>query len=194
MPTSRFREYLTLRAAGISTVEQFASADPNVLYDDAYAVETAHLRLRAQRLHKAHLHAVLAQAGVVLRRRDVEVAVPVADVEYDVDCEWSADGHVYLWGVLRSADDRSTSLQAVDPVLRAGFDDAPLLGDGVSGEPTPEDNPEDCGRQRTEERRHRRDMLWLTGSRRPNDVPKLLERREFGCSHVAPVRDGDGSQ
>ncbi|MPQ98139.1 TM0106 family RecB-like putative nuclease [Modestobacter sp. I12A-02628] len=108
------REYLTLRSVGITTVEQLASADPDVLYDDAYAHETAHLRLRAQRLQKAHLHAQLAHAGLTLRRRDAEMAVPVADIEYDVDCEWSTDGHVYLWGVLRSTVDGGTYVPFMD--------------------------------------------------------------------------------
>ena len=36
------------------------------------------------------------------RRRADAPAIPTADVEYDIDCEWSPDGRVYLWGALRT--------------------------------------------------------------------------------------------
>jgi predicted RecB family nuclease len=110
------REYLTLRDVGIRTIGDLASCDPDVLLTDAYNRETAHLRMRAPRLRKARLNAELAQAGVVIRRRDDAPLIPTADVEYDVDCEWSPspDEHVYLWGVLRTEGDTSTYVPFLD--------------------------------------------------------------------------------
>jgi predicted RecB family nuclease len=114
------REYLTLRGAGIATVGDLAVADADALLTDAYHRETAHLRMRAPRLRKARLNAELAEAGVVIRRRADVPAVPTADVEYDVDCEWSPEERVYLWGVLRTEDGES----AYVPFLDLGAADA----------------------------------------------------------------------
>ena len=96
------REYLALREAKIGTVADLVAADVEKLLTDDYERETAHLRRRSTRLRKARLNAELAQAGVVVRRRADAPAIPTADVEYDIDCEWSPDGRVYLWGALRT--------------------------------------------------------------------------------------------
>ncbi|MGY1604330.1 TM0106 family RecB-like putative nuclease [Geodermatophilus sp. SYSU D00815] len=96
------REYLALRDAGIHTVADLAAANPDSLLDDVYRTETAHLTTRRTRLLKAHGKAVLAAAGVQVRRRPDPPAIPRADVEYDVDCEWDRSERVYLWGVLRT--------------------------------------------------------------------------------------------
>jgi predicted RecB family nuclease len=108
------REYLTLREAGIATVADLAIADVDELLTEDYQSETAHLRRRSMRLRKPHLHAKLAHAGVVIRRRDDAPVIPSADVEYDVDCEWSPDERVYLWGVLRTEGAVSTYVPFLD--------------------------------------------------------------------------------
>lgn len=108
------REYLTLRTAGITTVADLAVADADELLTDEYHGETAHLAQRARRLRKARLNAELAVAGVAIRLRDDAPAVPSVDVGYDVDCEWSADGFVYLWGVLRTEGDTSEYVPFLD--------------------------------------------------------------------------------
>ncbi len=108
------REYRALRAAGIRTVADLAAADPATLLTDDYRAETTHLRGLAGRLQKAHLHADLVATGELIRRRQDAPAVPVADVEFDVDCEWSTAGSVYLWGVLRTDGDAVTYVPFLD--------------------------------------------------------------------------------
>lgn len=108
------REYLALRGAKIDTVADLATADVDALLTEDYESETAHLRTRSRRLRKARLNAELAHAGVVIRRRPDAPTIPSADVEYDVDCEWSADGRVYLWGVLRTENGASTYTPFMD--------------------------------------------------------------------------------
>ncbi len=108
------REYLTLRTARVETVAELATADLDGLLTDDYHRETGHLRSRVKRLEKAQLNAQLAQAGVVIRRREDAPDIPAGDVEYDVDCEWSPAGHVYLWGVLRTESGESTYTPFLD--------------------------------------------------------------------------------
>jgi hypothetical protein len=83
------REYLTLRAQNVVTVSDLAGADLDDVLTGGYYQEVAHRQNRAARLKKARVHAELAEAGVQIRRRPDAAPVPTADVEYDVDCEWS---------------------------------------------------------------------------------------------------------
>lgn len=103
------REYLALRQQGVTTVDDLADADVDVLLDSKYADETSQQYGRARRLHKAHVSAQLARDGLVLRPKAGAVFdVPRADVEIDLDMECTREGRVYLWGVLATKGGIST--------------------------------------------------------------------------------------
>jgi predicted RecB family nuclease len=109
------REYLTLRAQNVVTVSDLAAAELDDVLTEDYHQEVAHRQNRAARLKKARLHAELAEAGLDIRRRPYAPPVPTADVEYDVDCEWSpSPERVYLWGVLRTDGQESTYVPFLD--------------------------------------------------------------------------------
>jgi predicted RecB family nuclease len=99
--TLSVREYLALRAQGVLTVDDLANADTDALLASEYADETTHLRLRAQRLHKAHVSAQLCRDGDVLRLiPGAPIDLPSGTVEIDIDTEWDRANRVYLWGLL----------------------------------------------------------------------------------------------
>lgn len=103
------REYLGLRAQGVETLEQLASADLEGLLDSSYAQDTANRANRKARLYQAHVAAQLARDGVVLRLKpDAVFEVPEAPVEIDLDMECTRDNRVYLWGALVTQDGRSS--------------------------------------------------------------------------------------
>ncbi|SFK74199.1 TM0106 family RecB-like putative nuclease [Geodermatophilus ruber] len=109
------REYLTLRAQNVVTVSDLAAAELDDVLTEDYHQEVAHRQNRAARLKKARLHAELAEAGLDIRRRADAPSVPTADVEYDIDCEWSpSPERVYLWGVLRTDGEESTYVPFLD--------------------------------------------------------------------------------
>lgn len=110
------REYLALRAQGVETLEQLASADLEALLDSSYTEDTAHRSNRRARLFQAHVAAQLARDGVVLRLRpDAVFAVPQAAVEIDLDMECTREARVYLWGALVTKDGQSSYYSFADP-------------------------------------------------------------------------------
>jgi predicted RecB family nuclease len=101
------REFLVLRDRGVRTLDDLAEVDVDALLagdgsdDTADTVDTAHLAGRRQRLYRAIVAAQLIRDGAVLRLKpEAVIDIPVADIEVDLDIEWSRDGHVYLWGAL----------------------------------------------------------------------------------------------
>lgn len=102
LPTARLdvREIYVLRALGIQTVADLASADLDELLPK-YLPEVTHRTLTEERiLRTAHRAALLAQ-NIVLERTTVgPVNVPRSNFEIDFDVETSASGRVYLWGFL----------------------------------------------------------------------------------------------
>jgi hypothetical protein len=103
------REYLALRAQGVTTVDELADADIERLLDSPYADETSHQHARAKRLYQAHMSAQLARDGVVLRLKpDAIFDVPSSDLEVDIDMESGREGLIYLWGVLVTENGMST--------------------------------------------------------------------------------------
>jgi predicted RecB family nuclease len=92
------REYLALRDAGISTIEDLATREVGDLLTADYVQNTKNVRGAKTRLRKAVISAQLARDEAVLRlSADVDVNVPTAEVEVDLDTEWSAGNYVYLW-------------------------------------------------------------------------------------------------
>jgi predicted RecB family nuclease len=99
--TLGIREYRALRDTGISTVGHLAESDAGDLLTAGYVQDTAHLTNRAARLRKAIISAQLARDDAVLRlRAGAVVDVRAADVEVDLDTEWTPKNDVYLWGAL----------------------------------------------------------------------------------------------
>jgi predicted RecB family nuclease len=112
------REYLALRGRGVSTVDELADIDTAALLAGEYGVETAHLGNRAERLRRAVIAAQLARDGAVLRfRPDAAIDIPIADVEVDLDIEWSRAEHVYFWGLLVTDADGSRYVSFFDPEI-----------------------------------------------------------------------------
>ncbi len=85
-----------LRAAGMTTVDELALADPDM---DDMPVLVGMPPADAVGLARAWL------ADLTLVRRTESVVVPRADVEVDVDMESFGDAGAYLWGVLLSGAD-----------------------------------------------------------------------------------------
>lgn len=107
--TLSVREYLALRAKGVETLEQLASADLEELLDSSYTEDTAHRTNRRARLYQAHVSAQLARDGVTLRLKpDAPFDVPEALIEIDLDMECTRDNRVYLWGVLVTQNEQSS--------------------------------------------------------------------------------------
>ena len=103
--TLSVREYLALRKQAIATVDDLVGADLDTLLDSDYADDTSDRSNRKARLYKAHMSAVLARDGVMLRLKpDAIFDVPRADVEIDLDMESTREGRVYLWGALVTRD------------------------------------------------------------------------------------------
>jgi predicted RecB family nuclease len=93
----RGEEGASLRAAGIRTVDDLATLDPNL---DAELLPPTGMPLSdAVGLAKAWL------ADLTVVRRVPWVTVPRADVEVDVDMESFGDAGAYLWGALLSGAD-----------------------------------------------------------------------------------------
>jgi predicted RecB family nuclease len=113
--TLSVREYLALRAQGVLTVDDLANADTDALLASEYADETTHVRLRAQRLRKAHVSAQLCRDGDVLRLiPGASIDLPSADVEIDIDTEWDRTNRVYLWGLMVTTYGQSKYVQFSD--------------------------------------------------------------------------------
>ncbi|GIG73958.1 recombinase RecB [Planosporangium flavigriseum] len=110
------REYAALRDAGIGTIEQLAAKSAEDLLTDGYLQDTAHLTRRASRLRQAIISAQLARDDAVLRvKPETTIDLPKADIEIDLDIEWSADNQVYLWGALLTSEDDSRYVSFFDP-------------------------------------------------------------------------------
>jgi hypothetical protein len=113
--TLSVREYLALRAQGVLTVDDLANADTDALLASEYADETTHVRLRAQRLRKAHVSAQLCRDGDVLRLiPGAPIDFPSASIEIDIDTEWDRANRVYLWGLLVTTNGQSEYVKFYD--------------------------------------------------------------------------------
>jgi predicted RecB family nuclease len=126
--TLGIREYRALRDTGISTVDHLAGGDVDDLLTADYVQDTAHLTNRAARLRKAIISAQLARDDAVLRVKPGAVPdVPAADVEVDLDTEWTPKNDVYLWGALLTIgghDSRYVSF--FDPLVTVAAAEADL--------------------------------------------------------------------
>lgn len=92
------REISTLRRLGISTVDDLADADLDVLLP-VYLPEVQHRPHPEQRVRAAARRARLIREGVLLERNgDDPVRLRSSRLEIDLDIETSPDGRVYLWG------------------------------------------------------------------------------------------------
>ncbi len=108
------REWLTLRGMGVTTTEALSTVDPDdPTFFDEYVVEVTHLSPEnaRKRLAAAVERAEMTCRGVDLKRTgDGPIAVPVADVEIDVDVEYDLNNRVYMWGVrVRRGTDKSSA-------------------------------------------------------------------------------------
>lgn len=109
------REYFALRAEGVENVADLADADLDDLLDGAFGRENTHVRGLRSRLKKAQLAADLTREGVEIRMRPgATFDIPRADVEIDLDIEWSRDRRVYLWGALVTTAGTSTFVPFLD--------------------------------------------------------------------------------
>jgi predicted RecB family nuclease len=121
------REYLALREHGVRTVDDLAVIDTVALLAGEYGVETAHLGNRAERLRRAVIAAQLARDGAVLRvKPDTVIDIPTADVEVDLDIEWSRADHVYFWGLLVTDAGGSRYVSFFDPGIDTAEAEAAL--------------------------------------------------------------------
>lgn len=92
------REIATLRAHGISEVDQLAGVDLDELLR-WYLPEVTHRAGAEERLRQAARRAKLITAGVEFERITAgPIPVPGADTEIDFDIETTLDGAIYLWG------------------------------------------------------------------------------------------------
>lgn len=92
------REIATLRAHGISEVDQLAGVDLDELFG-WYLPEVTHRAGAEDRLRQAARRAKLITAGVEFERVSAgPIEVPGADLEIDFDIETTVDGAIYLWG------------------------------------------------------------------------------------------------
>jgi predicted RecB family nuclease len=110
------REIATLRAHGISTVDQLAGVDLDELFD-WYLPEVTHRAGAEERLRQAARRAKLITAGVEFERITAgPIDVPGAALEIDFDIETTAEGAIYLWGFRthRSGSTRGTYHPFVD--------------------------------------------------------------------------------
>ncbi|HVT64341.1 MAG TPA: TM0106 family RecB-like putative nuclease [Mycobacteriales bacterium] len=131
--TLSVREYLALRAQGVSTVEDLVGADLEALLASEYADDTTNVHGRAARLLKAHVSAQLARDGDVLRvRPDAGTDLPLHDVEIDLDMECDLDGKVYLWGALVTTGGVSEFRAFADKNPGAEFDIARECSDWIT--------------------------------------------------------------
>ncbi len=92
----RGEDVVTLRAAGVATVDDLAALDP---------MGEPPVPMVGMSLHDAVLLARAWQRDLTLVRRNQRVAVPRADVEVDVDMESFDEAGAYLWGCLLSGSD-----------------------------------------------------------------------------------------
>jgi predicted RecB family nuclease len=121
------REYLALRDRGVRTVDELAEIDTVALLAGEYGVATAHLTNRAERLRRAVIAAQLTRDGAVLRLKpDADIDIPTADVEIDLDIEWSRQQHVYFWGLLVTDADGSRYVSFFDPDIDTAEAEAAL--------------------------------------------------------------------
>jgi predicted RecB family nuclease len=103
-------EYMALRDAGVTTVTELATADVNSLIGGDSGQGTAPIPIGRSRLDRAVARARLARDGLVLRPApadDFGPPIPSGNVEFDLDIEWSREGFVYLWGILKSDGDKT---------------------------------------------------------------------------------------
>lgn len=113
------REWLTLRRLGVGTTAALSAVDPDdPLFFDEYFAEVSNLTRNETRtrLLRAIERAEMICSGIeIVRIGEGTVAVPVADVEIDVDIEWDIDGWVYMWGArVRRGVDESTAEYLAD--------------------------------------------------------------------------------
>jgi predicted RecB family nuclease len=98
------REIATLRAHGISTVDQLAGVDLDELFG-WYLPEVTHRAGAEERLRQAARRARLITAGVEYERiTSGPIEVPGAELEIDFDIETTVEGTIYLWGFRDATD------------------------------------------------------------------------------------------
>jgi predicted RecB family nuclease len=129
--TLSVREYRALRDAGIGTVEHLAERAADDLLTADYVDDTAHLTNRAARLRKAIISAELARDDSVLRVKTGTILdLPSADVEVDLDTEWTPKNEVYLWGALLTIDGQDSQYRSFfDPRVADAAAEAELARD-----------------------------------------------------------------
>jgi predicted RecB family nuclease len=94
------REIATLRALGISTLTELATADLTTLAA-SYLPEVTHRSGAESRLRVATRRARMLLSGRLIERETSgPIDVPTAEVEIDFDIETAATGRIYLWGFL----------------------------------------------------------------------------------------------
>lgn len=95
------REWVLLRAAGVTTLAQLAALDlegPEVAGVLAQVHGAGYVRKRIATMRRK---ADLVQRGVMVERTTTgEIELATHDVEIDFDIEWRTDQHVYLYGFL----------------------------------------------------------------------------------------------
>ncbi|MGN6250920.1 MAG: TM0106 family RecB-like putative nuclease [Marmoricola sp.] len=96
------REWLALEKAGCASLETLADLDvSDTSFQATYLPEVTHLPNALVRLADVVHRARMVRDGVVLERTTSgPIDLPTAEVEVDLDVEWDADVHVYLWGAL----------------------------------------------------------------------------------------------
>jgi predicted RecB family nuclease len=94
------REWIALDALGVHTTADLAAVDvADQAWLTRYVSEVTHRPDAVARLDVAVQRAAMVRNGEELRRITTgPLAVPAADVEIDLDIEWDAEDHVYLWG------------------------------------------------------------------------------------------------
>ena len=106
------REWLTLRAMGVTTTSALSALDlDDEDFLDAYLAEVTGVANARNKLATAIRRAQMVCEGIELARTgEGPPSVPGADVEIDLDVEFDRDNRVYMWGVrIRSGTDESSS-------------------------------------------------------------------------------------
>jgi predicted RecB family nuclease len=107
------REWLVLKAMGISSTVDLAALDPeDADFQRQFLAEVSDARRALKRLKAACVRAEMIVNSEQLRRLTPgPLDVPAADIEVDFDAEWDPDNRVYLWGLrIRQGQDDSSAV------------------------------------------------------------------------------------